>query len=378
MARFKNTIAQENELDIGLLLTTLIAFRRGDFTTRMPNDWTGVNGKIADSLNEIIDMAERTTDDFARVSQVVGKAGKVHARLAVSDLHGSWAQLVDSSNTLIEDLVSPFSEISRVITAVSNGDLSQSVPTELDGKKLEGLFFQSADVINTMVDQLSTFSSEVTRVAREVGTDGKLGGQADVKGVSGIWKDVTEIINSMAGNLTVQLRDVSKVATAIALGDLGQRITVDVKGEILTIKDVINTMVDQLSTFSSEVIRVAREVGTDGKLGGQANVKGVSGIWKDVTENVNSMAGNLTVQLRDVSKVATAIALGDLGQRITVDVKGEILQIKDAINTMVDQLSTFSSEVIRVAREVGTDGKLGGQADVKGCFGYLEKCHRKR
>src|SRR6201997_400419 len=214
-----------------------------------------------------------------------------------------------------------------------------------------------------MVDQLNSFASEVTRVAKEVGTEGKLGGQANVKGVSGVWKDLTDNVNGLAGNLTDQVRNIAKVTTAVAKGDLSQKITVDARGEILELKNTINTMVDQLSSFASEVTRVAKDVGTEGKLGGQANVKGVSGTWKDLTDNVNTMASNLTVQLRDVSKVSSAIANGDLGQKITVDVKGEILQIKDVINKMVDQLNSFAVEVTRVAKEVGTEGKLGGQAN---------------
>lgn len=356
-------------LDTKLLLKTLTAFKRGDFSIRMPNDLTGIEGKIADTLNEIIDLTERTTEDFARVSLVVGKGGKTDVRLPVVNLQGSWSKLVESSNTLIEDLTSPLNEMMRVISAVSTGDLSQNVPIEVNDKKLKGQFLKSAEMVNGMVNRLSTFASEVTRVAREVGTEGKLGGQAKVPGVAGTWKDLTESVNSMAANLTAQVRNTAEVATAIANGDLSRKITVDVRGEFLQLKETINTMVDQLSTFSSEVTRVAREVGTEGKLGGQADVPGLAGTWKDLTDNVNSMAGNLTVQLRDVSKVATAIAQGDLGQKITVDVKGEILQIKDVINTMVDQLSTFSREVTRVAREVGSEGMLGSQADVKGVAG---------
>src|SRR5208282_5504459 len=232
-----------------------------------------------------------------------------------------------------------------------------------------GEILELKNTINTMVDQLSSFASEVTRVAREVGTEGKLGGQAEVEGVAGTWRDLTESVNSMAGNLTNQVRNIAGVTTAVAKGDLSTKITVDARGEILELKNTINTMVDQLNAFASEVTRVAREVGTEGKLGGQAVVKGVAGVWKDLTDSVNSMASNLTNQVRDVSKVATAIATGDLTQKITVDVRGEILQIKDVINTMVDQLSSFASEVTRVAREVGTEGKLGGQADVKGVAG---------
>src|SRR6202041_1745417 len=245
-----------------------------------------------------------------------------------------------------------------------NGDLSRKITVDVRGEIL-----QLKDTINTMVDQLRSFASEVTRVAREVGTEGKLGGQAVVPGVAGTWKDLTDSVNSMAGNLTGQVRNIAEVATAIANGDLSRKITADVKGEILELKNTINTMVDQLNAFAAEVTRVAREVGTEGKLGGQAEVKGVSGVWKDLTENVNSMASNLTDQVRNIAEVATAIARGDLSRKITVDVRGEILQLKETINTMVDQLNSFAAEVTRVAREVGTDGKLGGQADVKDVSG---------
>ena len=223
-----------------------------------------------------------------------------------------------------------------------------------------------------MVDQLNAFASEVTRVAREVGTEGKLGGQAEVKGVAGVWKDLTENVNSMASNLTNQVRNIAEVTTAVAKGDLSRKIMVDVRGEILALKETINTMVDQLSAFASEVTRVAKEVGTEGKLGGQANVPGVAGTWKELTESVNSMASNLTNQVRNIADVTTAVARGDLSRKITVDVRGEILALKDTINTMVDQLNSFASEVTRVAREVGTEGKLGGQADCERCCRRLE------
>src|SRR5207249_2911336 len=218
-------------------------------------------------------------------------------------------------------------------------------------------------------EQLGVFTSEVTRVAREVGTDGKLGGQAQVKGVSGVWKDLTESVNQMAGNLTAQVRNIAGVTIAVANGDLSKKITVDVKGEILELKNTINTMVDQLNAFASEVSRVAREVGTDGKLGGQAAVPGVAGTWKDLTDNVNSMASNLTNQVRNIAEVTIAVANGDLSRKITVDAKGEILELKETIKTMIEQLRSFAAEVTRVAREVGTDGKLGGQAAVPGVAG---------
>src|SRR5205823_4255681 len=254
--------------------------------------------------------------------------------------------------------------IADVATAIANGDLSRKITADVRGEIL-GL----KETINTMVDQLRGFSSEVTRVAREVGTDGKLGGQAVVPGVAGTWKDLTDNVNSMAGNLTAQVRNIAEVASAVARGDLSRKITVDVRGEILELKNTLNTMVDQLNGFASEVTRVAREVGTDGKLAGQAQVRGVAGTWKDLTDNVNSMANNLTGQVRNIAEVTTAVARGDLSRKITVDVRGEILQLKDTINTMVDRLNRFASEVTRVAREVGTDGKLGGQAQVEDVSG---------
>ncbi|HEX6289784.1 MAG TPA: HAMP domain-containing protein, partial [Herpetosiphonaceae bacterium] len=322
----------------------------------MPDDLTGTAGKIADTLNDIIELNQKMTNEFERISTVVGKEGKISQRASLGSPSGSWARCVDAVNTLTTDLVQPTTEVARVIGSVARGDLSQSVPLEIDGRPLDGEFLRTAKIVNTMVDQLSSFASEVTRVAREVGTEGKLGGQADVKGVSGTWKDLTDSVNMMAGNLTAQVRNIADVTTAVANGDLSKKITVDVRGEILELKNTINTMVDQLSSFASEVTRVAREVGTEGKLGGQADVKGVSGTWKDLTDNVNYMAGNLTAQVRNIADVTTAVANGDLGKKITVDVRGEILELKNTINTMVDQLSSFASEVTRVAREVGTEG----------------------
>src|SRR5204862_81177 len=254
--------------------------------------------------------------------------------------------------------------IAQVTTAVANGDLSKKITVGADGERLE-----LKNTVNTMVDQLRSFAAEVTRVAKEVGTEGKLGGQAQVEGVSGVWKDLTDNVNTLAGNLTGQVRNIALVTTAVANGDLSKKITVDAQGEILELKDTINTMVDQLSSFAAEVTRVAREVGTEGKLGGQAVVKDVAGVWKDLTDNVNSMAGNLTNQVRNIAGVTTAVARGDLSTKITVDARGEILELKNTINTMVDQLNAFASEVTRVAREVGTEGKLGGQAEVKGVAG---------
>ena len=282
----------------------------------------------------------------------------------VAGVTGGWADEVAAINTLIDDLVWPTTEVTRAVGAVAKGDLGQSMALEVDGRPLEGEFLRSAKLVNNMIDQLSVFTSEVTRVAREVGTEGKLGGQAQVKGVSGVWKELTESVNQMAGNLTAQVRNIADVTIAVANGDLSKKITVDVRGEILQLKEAINTMVDQLRGFAAEVTRVAREVGTEGKLGGQAVVPGVAGTWKDLTDSVNAMASNLTAQVRNIAGVTTAVARGDLSRKITVDVKGEILELKDTINTMVDQLNAFASEVSRVAREVGTEGKLGGRAEV--------------
>ncbi len=356
-------------LDMKTLLATLKAFRKGDFTARMPEDWPGMPGKIADTLNEIIDMASDATAEFERVARLVGKQGKVGERIELPMMKGSWQKIVDSSNALANDLISPMNEMIRVIGSVAEGDLGQQVPMELDGLKLRGQFLKSAEIVNTMVTRLGSFASEVTRVAREVGTEGILGGQAKVKGVSGTWKDLTDSVNGMAANLTTQVRNIAQVTTAVARGDLGKKITVEAKGEILELKNTINTMVGQLSSFAAEVTRVALEVGTEGKLGGQAKVSGVSGTWRDLTESVNGMAANLTTQVRNIADVTTAVANGDLSREITAEAKGEILQLKETINTMVDQLSTFADEVTRVAREVGTDGKLGGQAKVTGVGG---------
>ncbi|MEO7932435.1 MAG: HAMP domain-containing protein [Chthoniobacterales bacterium] len=347
----------------------MLAFRAGNFSKKLPSGWTGVHGKIADTFNDILSINERRVSETARVARVVGKEGKLNQRMRVSGLVGEWAVEVDALNGLMEDLVRPTTDVTRAIGAVAKGDLGQAMALEADGRALEGEFLHSARLVNRMIDQLSVFTSEVTRVAREVGTEGKLGGQAQVKGASGVWKDLTESVNQMAGNLTAQVRNIVDVTLAVANGDLSKKITVDVRGEILQLKEAINTMVEQLRSFASEVTRVAREVGTEGRLGGQAVVPGVAGTWKDLTDSVNAMASNLTAQVRNIAAVTTAVARGDLSRKITVDVKGEILELKETINTMVDQLNAFSSEVTRVAREVGTEGKLGGQAAVSGVAG---------
>jgi HAMP domain-containing protein/signal transduction histidine kinase/DNA-binding response OmpR family regulator len=351
------------------VLKAFVAFRDGDFSVRLPADWPGIDGRIAEAFNQTIGREETITREVRRLSVTVGKEGRLKQRVSLPGALGDWAVKADSINTLIDDLVRPTVEVARTIGAVGKGDLSQSMELEVDGRPLRGEFLRSAKLVNTMIDQLSVFTSEVTRVAREVGTEGKLGGQAQVRGVSGVWKDLTESVNRMAGNLTAQVRNIAEVTIAVANGDLSKKITVDVRGEILQLKEAINTMVDQLRSFASEVTRVAREVGTEGRLGGQAVVPGAGGTWKDLTDSVNAMASNLTAQVRNIAAVTTAVARGDLSRKITVDVKGEILELKETINTMVDQLNGFSSEVTRVAREVGTEGKLGGQAVVPGVAG---------
>jgi HAMP domain-containing protein/CheY-like chemotaxis protein/signal transduction histidine kinase len=355
--------------DLALILACMQTMRDGDFSVRLPAVWTGLKGKIADTFNDIIAANEVMASDLKRVGQAVGKEGRTRERTRFAQTRGCWGEMEASVNTLVEDLLQPTSEMTRAIAAVAQGNLTQTVRLDVSGRPLEGEFLRSAEIVNTMIQQLSVFTAEVTRVAREVGTDGKLGGQAQVPGVAGTWKDLTDSVNSMASNLTGQVRNIAEVATAVASGDLSRKITVDVRGEILQLKEAINTMVDQLRSFASEVTRVAREVGTDGKLGGQAVVPGVAGTWKDLTDSVNAMAGNLTSQVRNIAEVTTAVARGDLSRKITVDVKGEILALKDTINTMVDQLNAFAGEVTRVAREVGTEGKLGGQAQVPGVGG---------
>src|SRR6267378_234398 len=385
-------------LDRGALLKALRALRKGEFSVRMPMDLIGVDGEIAQAFNDVVEINEMIAEELARIGNEVGKEGKTGQRAKLAVATGSWQECVESVNTLIGDLVQPTAEVARVIESVAKGDLSQTMVLEIDGRPLRGDFLRIGKVVNTMVNQLGGFASEVSRVAREVGTDGKLGGQAQVPGVAGTWKDLTDNVNLMAANLTGQVRNIAEVTTAVAKGDLSKKITVDVKGEILELKSTINTMVDQLNAFASEVSRVAREVGTEGKLGGQAQVSGVAGTWKDLTDNVNArtatrtgnamvdqlnafsgevtrvarevgtegklggqaqvlgaagtwkdltdnvnvMAANLTGQVRNIAEVTTAVAKGDLSKKITVDVKGEILELKSTINTMVDQLNAFS------------------------------------
>ncbi|WP_051109879.1 response regulator [Massilia niastensis] len=352
-----------------MLLEALLAVRAGDFEVRLPCDWTGIDGKIADALNDIVGAHARLARAIGRVSVAVGDEGRLGQRLAVDKNDGAWGEQVAAINSMVDKLAQPVRETGRVIGAVAHGVLRERMLLEFEGRPLQGEFLKNAQAINTMLDQLDSFSTEVTRVAREVGTEGKLGGQARIDGLSGAWRDLTDNVNLMASNLTGQVRNIAEVTTAVARGDLSHKITVDVKGEIGRVKDTINLMVDQLNSFAGEVTRVAREVGTEGKLGGQAEVMGVSGVWKDLTESVNLMASNLTDQVRNIAEVTTAVARGDLSRKISADARGEILRLKDTINLMVDQLNSFAGEVTRVAREVGTEGKLGGQAEVKGVAG---------
>ncbi len=343
-------------------VTTAVA--RGDLSRKITVDVKGEILELKNTINTMVDQLNGFAAEVTRVAREVGTEGKLGGQAAVPGVAGTWKDLTDNVNSMAGNLTGQVRNIAEVTIAVAKGDLSRKITVDVRGEIL-----QLKEAINTMVDQLRSFASEVTRVAREVGTEGKLGGQALVPGVAGTWKDLTDNVNSMAANLTGQVRNIAEVTTAVASGDLSRKITVDVKGEILELKNTINTMVDQLNGFAAEVTRVAREVGTEGKLGGQAEVQGVSGVWKDLTDNVNSMAGNLTGQVRNIAEVTTAVASGDLSRKITVDVRGEILQLKETINTMVDQLNGFASEVTRVAREVGTEGKLGGQAVVPGVAG---------
>ncbi|WP_308167577.1 HAMP domain-containing protein [Catellatospora tritici] len=346
----------------------LHAMRTGDFKVRLPRR-AGVVGEVADAFNEVIALQEQRNRELLRISRVVGREGRVTERMDEEAYDGAWAEGIKAVNNLIDDLGRPTAEIARVIVAVAEGDLSQHMRLDIDGRPLRGEFLTIGRTVNRMVDQLSSFADEVTRVAREVGTEGKLGGQADVRGVSGTWRDLTDNVNFMASNLTAQVRSISQVTTAIAQGDLSQKIAISARGEVADLADTINSLTDTLRVFAEQVTRVAREVGTEGKLGGQAEVPGVAGTWKDLTDAVNYMASNLTAQVRNISQVATAVARGDLSQKIAVAAQGEILELKDVVNTMVDQLSSFADEVTRVAREVGSEGKLGGQAQVAGVSG---------
>jgi len=356
----KKSSAASHDDELRAILEVLEAVKRGDFTARAETrPGTGTTQQIAREVNELIDRLQGVGSEIIRVAREVGTEGKLGAQAEVRGMSGTWKDLTDNVNGLAANLTNQVRNIALVTTAVANGDLSQKITVEARGEILE-----LKNTINRMVDQLRSFASEVTRVARDVGTEGKLGALAEVQGVAGTWKDLTHNVNALAGNLTNQVRNIALVTTAVANGDLSQKITVEARGEILALKETVNRMVDQLRSFASEVSRVAREVGNDGKLGGQAQVPGVAGTWKDLTDNVNQLAGNLTNQVRNIALVTTAVARGDLSQKITVEARGEISELKDTINRMVDQLRSFAAEVTRVAREVGTDGKLGGQAMV--------------
>ena len=359
-----NSMASNLTAQVRNIAEVTTAVAKGDLSRKITVDVKGEILALKNTINTMVDQLNGFASEVTRVAREVGTEGKLGGQAEVRGVAGTWKDLTDNVNFMASNLTGQVRNIAEVTTAVANGDLSKKITVDVRGEILE-----LKNTINTMVDQLNSFAGEVTRVAREVGTEGKLGGQAEVRGVAGTWKDLTDSVNSMASNLTAQVRNIAEVTTAVAKGDLSRKITVDVKGEILALKNTINTMVDQLNGFASEVTRVAREVGTEGKLGGQAEVRGVAGTWKDLTDNVNSMASNLTGQVRNIADVATAVANGDLSKKITVDVKGEILELKNTLNTMVDQLNSFAGEVTRVAREVGTEGKLGGQAEVRGVAG---------
>ncbi|MFH9981638.1 HAMP domain-containing protein [Streptomyces sp. NPDC017179] len=369
-----NGTTEVDTASLNRLLAALVSMRDGNFRRRLTVSGDGVMSEIAAVFNEVAERNLHLTGELSRVRRMVGREGKLTERLETGACEGSWATAIDHSNALVDDLVRPVSEVGRVLTAVAEGDLSprmelRSQAPEGAGHPLRGEFLKVGRTVNNLVDQLSTFTDEVTRVASEVGTEGKLGGQARVRGLSGSWKDLTDSVNTMASRLTAQVRDIALVTTAVAKGDLSRKVTVHVAGEMLELKNTVNTMVDQLSAFSSEVTRVAREVGTDGILGGQAHVPGVDGTWKELTDSVNLMAGNLTAQVRGIAQVTTAVANGDLSQKVTVPARGEVAQLADTINQMTETLRIFADEVTRVANEVGAEGRLGGQANVPGVAG---------
>ncbi|MFD5779943.1 HAMP domain-containing protein [Streptomyces sp. NPDC126933] len=356
---FRNLTGQVRDI---AQVTTAVA--NGDLSQKVTVDVAGEMLELKNTVNTMVAQLSSFADQVTRMARDVGTEGRLGGQARVDGVSGTWKELTDSVNFMAGNLTDQVRQIAQVTTAVARGDLSQKIDVDARGEILE-----LKNTINTMVDQLSAFAEQVTRVAREVGTDGRLGGQAQVPGVAGVWRDLTDSVNGMAGNLTAQVRNIAGVATAVARGDLSQKIDVDARGEILELKNTLNTMVDQLSNFAEQVTRVAREVGTEGILGGQAEVQGVSGTWKDLTQSVNFMANNLTSQVRNIAEVTTAVAKGDLSKKITVDARGEILDLVTTVNTMVDQLSNFADEVTRVAREVGTEGILGGQARVRGVTG---------
>ena len=364
---------RSDELTSRQLLAALRAFKRGDFGARLPDGLPGIDGQIAETFNEIVSATETMVDEAVEIAHDVGHEGRTKRRMRQARAPGAWGRYVGAVNGVVDDLTDHTNEMVRVISAVSKGDLTQGMDVHGEQRALEGDFLKHANVVNKMVEQLATFGSEVTRVAQEVGVEGKLGAQARIRGVGGTWKELTDAVNLMASNLTGQVREIARVTTAVAQGDLTKSVNIEVRGEILELKNTINTMVEQLGSFADEVSRVGREVGTEGILGGQAQVRGVSGVWRELTENVNSMANNLTNQVRNIAEVTTAVAQGDLSKKITVDAKGEVRDLKETINTMVDQLGSFADEVTRVAREVGTEGVLGGQAEVVGVSGIWKE-----
>jgi HAMP domain-containing protein/CheY-like chemotaxis protein len=340
------------------------AVAQGDLSRTITVDAKGEVLALKETINTMVGQLNGFSAEVTRVAREVGVEGQLGGQASVPDASGVWRELTDNVNMMANNLTNQVRDIAEVTTAVANGDLGRKITVDAKGEILE-----LKNTVNTMVDQLSSFADEVTWLALEVGTEGNLGGQADVRGVSGRWRELTDAVNSMAANLTVQVRSIAQVSTAIADGDLRRKIVVEAKGEILELKETINLMVDQLNSFASEVTRVSREVGVEGQLGGQARVEGVRGTWKELTDNVNMMASNLTGQVRDIIRVSTAIAHGDLSKKVVVDVRGEMLELKSTINSMVDQLGSFADEVNRVAREVGVEGKLGGQAEVRGAAG---------
>src|SRR6201995_3894979 len=368
MTDLVTTGRQLDESGLEQLLAGLTAVRGGDFSIRLRETGDPLMDQIATVFNGMADQLGAFTSEVTRVAREVGTEGKLGGQATIPNVSGTWKDLTESVNAMAGNLTDQVRNIAQVTTAVAQGDLSQKITVDARGEILE-----LKNTVNTMVDQLSGFADEVTRVAREVGSEGRLGGQAHVRGVSGTWKDLTDNVNVMASNLTDQVRSIAQVASAVARGDLSQQITVDAKGEVRGLAEAINAMVGTLSAFAGEVTRVASEVGTEGILGGQANVPNKAGTWKDLTDSVNSMATNLTNQVRNIAQVTTAVAQGDLSRKIDVDARGEILELKTTINTMVDQLSAFAAEVTRVAREVGSDGRLGGQAEVEGVSGTWKR-----
>src|SRR3569833_1523887 len=363
----------EGGLNHRQLLAGLRALQRGEYGARLPDGLSGVDGQICETFNELAQFADALRVDVVDLRNSVGIEGRTHRRLGRSNARGGGGDYVGGVIELLDDVSAHTTDVARVLSAVSKGDLGQTIDVEGTDSPLRGDFLRHARLVNGMVTQLAAFASEVTRVALEGGSEGFLGGQAHVRGVSGVWRELTQNVNSMANNLTTQVRNIAEVATAIAAGDLSRKITVDVRGEVLEVKRTMNTMVDQLGAFAAEVTRVAREVGTEGILGGQAKVAAVSGVWRELTENVNGMAGNLTSQVRNIAEVITAIAQGDLGHKIAGDARGEILTLKNTINATVDKLIRFAAEVNRMARLVGTEGTLGVQADVKDVSGVWKE-----